>query len=181
MSILQGKAEKIIGMCNIPSNLNLQKWAEEHHYKGLEVDSRELDDDYLLGILLYYSTNKYPKANNKDIVSFAGLLQYFCNGWYGGFGTELYEKERKAENICRSIESDDENLIFKFLEKFYFESEESGILYLVDKTNFASLILTLAKNQEQYQSLLSAADNFLKKKGNLASLRSAVKSIKKQN
>lgn len=181
MSILQGKSEKVIGMLHIPSDLNLQKWLDNNHYKGLQVDSRDLDDDYLLGALLYYANSKYPEATSTDIVSFAGLLQYFCNGWYGGFGTELYKKERKAENICRSIGSDDENLVFEFLEKFYFDSEESGILYLIDKANLSSLILALAENREQYQNLLSAADNFLKKKGNLASLRAAVRIIKKQN
>ena len=53
-------------------------------------------DQYLEKVKEWAEKN-YPSASLKDQCAFAGLVLYFATGMYGGYGTELYEKERIAE------------------------------------------------------------------------------------
>jgi len=53
-------------------------------------------DQYLEKVKEWAERN-YPEAAHKDCCSFAGLVLYYATGAYGGYGTELYEKERIAE------------------------------------------------------------------------------------
>lgn len=46
-----------------------------------------------------YFSAKYPGAAQIDIASAGTLVDGFTRGLYGGFGTESYEKETKAEAI----------------------------------------------------------------------------------
>lgn len=53
-------------------------------------------DKYLEKVKEWAEKN-YSEAEHKDCCSFASLVLYFATGAYGGYGTELYEKERIAE------------------------------------------------------------------------------------
>jgi hypothetical protein len=47
-----------------------------------------------------YVDREYPAASNLDRRSFAGLVAYLATGFYGGYGTEDYEKERQIEDLA---------------------------------------------------------------------------------
>lgn len=48
---------------------------------------------------LIYALDRYPEANRTDVCSWAALVESHVTGMYGGFGTELYKKEREAERL----------------------------------------------------------------------------------
>lgn len=53
--------------------------------------------DDILALAIHYARSRYPLADDRDVCSFAALVQYLCTGLYGGFGTDDYPKERLAE------------------------------------------------------------------------------------
>lgn len=62
--------------------------------------------DLYLEKIKEWAENNYPEAGIKDQCSFAGLVMYFATGAYGGYGTELYEKERIAEQKVHAFYRD---------------------------------------------------------------------------
>ena len=62
--------------------------------------------DLYLEKIKEWAEKNYPEAGIKDHCSFAGLIMYFATGAYGGYGTELYEKERIAERKVHAFYGD---------------------------------------------------------------------------
>lgn len=48
---------------------------------------------------LRWAEAEYPEASNLDRCSFAGLLAYYVTGWYGGYGTESYDREEHVQSL----------------------------------------------------------------------------------
>jgi len=86
--------------------------------------------DEMLEHIYTWACKKYSdKTTNKDLCSFAALIEYFSTGWYGGYGTELYEKERLIETQARHLyttlnpefsEKEKSLNLIKFIENCYF-------------------------------------------------------------
>lgn len=89
--------EVTLSMLDAPEPEELAAWCKEHEYKG--VTPVTVSTDHILAAALWYAKNTYPDADNIDICSYAGLVSCLATGMYGGFGTEEYKKERRAENI----------------------------------------------------------------------------------
>lgn len=74
------------------------------NYYGIEYELlSENPMKNLLEDIKTYIENKYPQKSHKDHCSYAGLMEYALTGWYGGYGTENYIKEREIENKAREI------------------------------------------------------------------------------
>lgn len=86
---------------NAPEASVLSIWCTENDYLGMYPEEDE--PDYFLAAALWYAKKHYPHADNMDVCSFAGLLSSLCSGVYGGFGTELYPKEREIEEGVHRI------------------------------------------------------------------------------
>jgi len=88
------------------AKLKINGWSEEQAKKELEILWQVQDvlaSDLWLYYAIHHAHKKYPNASRKDICSFATLCESFFTGFYGGFGTEFYEKERKIENQGRFL------------------------------------------------------------------------------
>ncbi len=84
------EVEKLCDYGGKPTAEQLKKWLEG----GREIT----DADALLAWAYAWARKKYQPRDYRDHGSYAALMSYLVTGWYGGFGTELYEKERKIEN-----------------------------------------------------------------------------------
>jgi hypothetical protein len=95
--------QAVLSFFNAPSPTELETWCRENNYHGVEptrdVPGDKHPSDHVLAAALWYAATSHPDAKNMDICSFGGLVSYLATGWYGGFGTDQYEKERRAENI----------------------------------------------------------------------------------
>jgi len=126
-------------------------------FSGFNNDNVEEYGNYVLVKALYYSNINYPDALNIKSCSFATLLAYLTSDWYGGFGTESYDFERKAETIIRQWKSinklnDNEftKRAIKFLDYFYFKNPMLTIeiipeLNIPDNELSANIIMYLIK------------------------------------
>ena len=91
--------------------------------------------DDMLEYIYRWVRKKYGRnSTNRDLCSFASLIEYFSTGWYGGYGAELYEKERsiemKTRNFYTKLEKDLSNKeksieLIKFIEDQYFGQIEN--------------------------------------------------------
>ena len=75
--------------------------------KVLDVLRNAREQNNRHDLWLYYSL-AYAYVNgfrDIDLYSFAGLLTSIVTGWYGGFGTDYYEKERKIEQRWQFLEN----------------------------------------------------------------------------
>lgn len=146
---------------DVPMNcIELEAWCRENGYSGVDptrdIPNESYPSDYVLASALWWAQNRYPDANNLDICSFASLVAYLATGWYGGFGTDQYEKERRAENIVLSLAGgtqtaepyfyvvpvsvvngtptvDFTRRVLEFLDTFYFIDERRAITELMAK------------------------------------------------
>jgi len=194
--------QEVLSYFDAPSPEILEKWCDSYNYQGVfptqDSQQEDMPSDYVLATALYYAQNKYPDAERIDICSFAGLVAYLVTGWYGGFGTDQYTKERIAENVVTALaggippkpgtiitripekpEADTKNIL-QFLETFYFVDPVKAIDALfehLDRERIAQVMLALATTQAEYYELAKTADAFLKKKTNISSLRKAVKAL----
>jgi len=76
--------------------------------KAQEAIKQAMEYEYTSHDLwLYCSIDHFDRQGLEryDIFSAAGLLTYIVTGWYGGFGTESYEKERKIEQRWQFLEN----------------------------------------------------------------------------
>lgn len=67
------------------------------------LETKSFVEKFELGTV---KNEQFPEAGIKDHCSFAGLIMYFATGAYGGYGTELYEKERIAERKVHAFYGD---------------------------------------------------------------------------
>lgn len=187
-----------------PGPQELLEWCRKENFHGVNPTSENTSNDLVLAAALWHAKTKYPKAKNLDICSYGGLVSYLATGWYGGFGTEEYQKERRAENIVLAlagcIPPEPNNIIafipernlreeptaeftrqtLKFLDKFYFIGEEQAVVEILDRIepmNAARVVLGLARSQAEYKKLAQVADGFLKHKKNISALRKAVRNV----
>jgi NAD kinase len=186
----------------------LESWCQENGYHGVYPTrdvakiGHDMPSDYILAAALSYAKNKYPDADNLDVCSYAGLVAYLATGWYGGFGTEEYEKERQAEHIVvalaggvggdgiylmpesavkgESATMDFTQQILNFLSQFYFEDKQKAVINLLDAVEdqvAAKLILSLTTVQDEYRAIAHIANEFLRKKATPKELREAVRAV----
>lgn len=196
-----------------PDPATLENWCRENNYGGVNPMQDvqhdpalrplgELPSDHVLAAALWHAETKHPDASHIDVCSFAGLVAYLATGWYGGFGTEEYEKERQAENIVIALaggtapapdspfgtipesaltgrpSAEFTTKALRFLDEFYFGDQEKAVTELlesVDEKTAARVVLGLAKTQAQYRKLVEVASGFLKKKESISALRQAVR------
>lgn len=146
---------------DVPMNcIELEAWCRENGYSGVDptrdIPNESYPSDYVLASALWWAQTNHPDADKLDICSFAGLVAYLATGWYGGFGTDQYEKERRAENIVLSLAggtqtaepyfyvvpvsvvngtptADFTRRVLEFLDAFYFASEHRAITELMAK------------------------------------------------
>ena len=197
-----------------PDPVALEAWCRERNYGGVhptqDVEHNPAEAAVpgefpsVLAAALWHAETKHPDASHIDVCSFAGLVAYLATGWYGGFGTEEYEKERQAENIVIALAggtaptpyrlfgtipesalttkpgAEFTTKVLQFLDEFYFDDAEKAVTNLletVDETTAARIVLGLARTQAQYRKLAEVANGFLKKKENISALRRAVRDV----
>jgi hypothetical protein len=73
-----------------------------------DEDAHILDGGYpgetdFLEAARIYAERVWPEAENVDRCSYAGLVAYFATGWYGGYGTDEYQKERQVEALIHAF------------------------------------------------------------------------------
>ena len=73
---------------------NLEDSVKENPFFGTSLI--DLYDQYLEKVKAW-ADEKYPDAEIIDRCAFAALILYYASGFYGGYGTESYSKERVAE------------------------------------------------------------------------------------
>ena len=180
----------------------LETWCKENGYYGVAPTrdtihivaggrAEDLPSDHILAAALWHARNEFPDAENMDVCSYGGLVSYLATGWYGGFGTDQYQKERQAENIVLSLAGgiapgpDDvfcfapagaidrepgaefTESVLRFLDGFYFSNAEAAVaeaIQDVEPVVAARAVLALARNQAEYENLARVADGFLKRK-----------------
>lgn len=181
-----------------PGPKELEEWCREKGYGGVnptrDLEHDDMPSDHILAAALWHAKSKYPDADSLDVCSYAGLAAYFATGWYGGFDTEHYEKERQAENIILTLAGgmaappkgtptiEFTYRVLEFLDTFYFGNQEQAMVDLlgnVDNKTAAQVILSLAQTMTEYHCLAKVADGFLRKKENISSLREAVRKVLK--
>lgn len=193
-----------------PGPGELATWCRENGYHGVDPAADRGDDlpsDYVLAAALWHARTRYPEAGNLDVCSYAGLVAYLATGWYGGFGTESYEKERQAEHIVLALaggrppapdgivalvpeevvtgtpSADWTRRVIAFLDAFYFGDPEEAVARLLgdaDDRTAARVVLALARTKAEYERLARVAEGFLKKKENISALRRAVREVLKK-
>lgn len=149
----------------------LATWCKENQYTGVDPTRT----DHVLAAALHYAEAKYPDADKLDICSYAGLVSYLTTGWYGGFGTEQYQKERQAENIiiglaggtagtiegmyfipgkAEKVTEEFTHRILAFLDEFYFGDEKKAMSELLSKNALDMIrvgeVLTVSEVAEKY-------------------------------
>jgi hypothetical protein len=153
--------ETVLSFFNAPSPAELEAWCRENNYGGVEptrdAPGNDNPSDHVLAAALWWAQTNHADADRLDICSFAGLVAYLATGWYGGFGTDQYKKERRAENIVLSLAGggpvDEESefyfmpasvvngtptadftrRVLEFLDTFYFSSTRRAITELMAK------------------------------------------------
>jgi len=81
----------------IMAEKNVNGWSVEEAKKHVkDVLKNKIGGDHHLYFALAYAHKQ--GLNYYDAASYAGLLTSLITGWYGGFGTDMYEKERDIEN-----------------------------------------------------------------------------------
>lgn len=210
MKLINGKI--VLNEFGAPGPVELEAWCKENGFEGVlpTQDNKQdsgigMPSDTVLASALWHAKDRHPDAELLDVCSFGGLVSYLATGWYGGFGTDYYVKERLAENIVTALaggvpaEPDGfaslmpesrltgepseafTTLVLKFLERFYFEDQVAAVQDLIgldeDGAISAQVILALAGDVAEYEKLASVADGFLKKKKPISSLREAVKEV----
>lgn len=187
-----------------PGPEELETWCQQNNYGGVfptQDDQHEgMPSDHVLAAALWHARTKFPNAETLDICSYAGLVTYLATGWYGGFGTDQYQKERQAEHIVLSLaggiapepdgmlayvpsqepDADFTKKVLEFLDGFYFGDAENAVIKAIEDVDpiiTARAILALARNRAEYENLVRVADRFLKKKTNISSLRQAVRKV----
>jgi len=178
MRIIDKKAT--LDYMNAPDPEFLQSWCRENSYEGVnpahDIQDEKMPSDHVLAAALYYARQNHPDANNLDICSYAGFVAYLATGWYGGFGTDCYEKERRAENICLALaggEAGDEGFWFmpksafkdvpskeftrqvlSFLGKYYFQDENKAVIEIATQNALALIrsgaVLTVTQTAKIY-------------------------------
>jgi len=150
----------VIDYFSAPGPAELEAWCRENGYEGVlptqDVEGENMPSDHVLAAALWYARTKHPNADNLDVCSFAGLVSYLATGWCGGFGTDQYEKERRAENIVLALagctpvgnisvgglwfmpeqSKPGEELtlrVLNFLEEYYFQDEKKALAELMSK------------------------------------------------
>lgn len=193
---------------NAPEPQELLEWCRKENFHGVNPTSKSTPNDLVLAAALWHARTKYPEAGNLDVCSYGGLVSYLATGWYGGFGTDEYQKERRAENIVIALAGGiapepDSVVVFipernlreeptaeftrqalEFLDKFYFIGEEQAVVEILDRIepmNAARVVLGLARSQAEYKKLAQVADGFLKHKKNISALRKAVRDVLKNS
>lgn len=182
----------------------LERWCQDNGYYGVfpTKDVENGPSDLVLAAALYYAQNKHHNPSRIDVCSFATLVAYLATGWYGGFGTDEYEKEQIAEKIITAFAGGippapdgvvgfvpaeepvlDAEKVLRFLEGWYFEDQETALIELLegcDSKTIAQAILAAARTQAEYEELAEVARDFLRHKANIASLRTVVKKVFKK-
>jgi hypothetical protein len=81
-------------------------WTYEKALEAIK-QARQQAEHISYDLWLYYSIAYFDEQELEtyDIFSAAALLTSIITGWYGGFGTELYDKERKIEQRWRFLEN----------------------------------------------------------------------------
>lgn len=200
--------QAVLEYLTAPGPEELASWCQENSYGGVDPTRDpgrdDMPSDHILAAALWHAREKFPGATDLDVCSYAGLVAYLATGWYGGFGTDEYEKERQAENIVLALaggivaepdgfvatvpesviketpSAEFTRQVLVFLDAFYFGDQEQAVADLldgVDDLTVARIVLGMARTQAEYDHLARAADGFLKKKGNLAALRKAVREV----
>ena len=188
-----------------PEPAELDMFLKKHGFSAAYL-SPEQDETggYTLSAAVYYAHKKHPGAENIDVCSFAGLVQYYATGWYGGFGTEDYEKERIIDNIMlslvggspaapdsivsfapddllaggRTVTPEETEERISILDRCYFGDlgeAVAGIIESIPPDVAARVVLSMARTQADYKSLAKTAGDFLKRKATIGDLRRAVK------
>lgn len=85
-----GKVARCLG------KLRVNGWSEEEALRAVE-DARRGGDRGNLHLYYALAWGDMNGLEGVDLYSMASLLSYAISGYYGGFGTENYEKERKVE------------------------------------------------------------------------------------
>ena len=159
-----------------PGPQELLEWCRKENFHGVNPTSKSTPNDLVLAAALWHARTKYPEAGNLDVCSYGGLVSYLATGWYGGFGTDEYQKERRAENIVIALAGGiapepDSVVVFipernlreeptaeftrqalEFLDKFYFIGEEQAVVEILDRIepmNAARVVLGLARSQAE--------------------------------
>lgn len=179
MKLLDQKA--ILGYFAAPSAEELEKWCNKNGIDGVYPTQGYMEQsDLVLAAALWYASTKYQDVPTIDRFSFATLTAGLVTGWYGGFGTENYAVERKAESIVLALagcikpdpESDiylappsiptGENftaLAIRFLEEYYFIDKEqavSNMLAAVGPEIGAKVVLSLADTRGEQVQIINA-------------------------
>lgn len=204
MKLINGDA--VLAYFSPPDPQELESWCRENGYHGVfptrDSGAKDMPSDQILAAALWYARNRYPDADNLDVCSYGGLVAYLATGWYGGFGTEEYEKERQAEHIVIALAggigsdgiyivpestvkgetatADFTQKVMKFLDQFYFEDKQKAVINLLDAVEdqvAAKLILSLTTVQEEYKTIVHVANEFLRKKATPKELREAVRAV----
>jgi len=170
----------VIDYFSAPEPEELEAWCKENGYEGVfptrDVEKENMPSDHVLAAALWYARQRYPDADKLDVCSYAGLMAYLVTGWYGGFGTDQYEKERRAENIILAMAGETPqgrgfevmpksvikgalaeeftSRVLDFLEKYYFEDEKKAINELMSKNALDIVrsgdVLTVAQAAKEY-------------------------------
>jgi|Deesub1362A_J573_1020465.scaffolds.fasta_scaffold02355_7 hypothetical protein len=85
---------------------NVNGWDYEKAIEAIK-QARQRAEHISYDLWLYYSITYFDEQELEtyDIFSAATLLTSIITGWYGGFGSELYDKERKIEQRWRFLEN----------------------------------------------------------------------------
>jgi len=109
---------------------NVNMYTKEQAMEVVEeaLDGDQEHDEWLFPATWYAHTHLKEDLDYKDRMSFASLLTSVVTGWYGGYGTEMYRKERKIEDKClyllnRLVENDTSALAAAKMIKTFMEDQ----------------------------------------------------------
>lgn len=109
---------------------NVNQYNKEQAMKVVEerLNGDSEHDKWLFPATWYAYTHLKDDLDYKDRASFASLLTSIVTGWYGGYGTDMYKKEKKIEDKClyllnRLVENDTSALAAAKMIKIFMEDQ----------------------------------------------------------
>lgn len=195
-----------IKIFNPPQKEELEKFLNDQGYFCSSDENDIYTGNYALSCAVYWARKKHPDANEMDIASFAGLIQGYTSGFWGGFNTDDYPKEKIIRNIIlavhggtpahpddfisfipqamlddsRKISAEHTERIIGILDHCYFGNLVEAVSELIEESTpeiAAGILIAMASTAAEYKETCQTASDFLKRKKTIGDLRKSVKKI----
>lgn len=198
--------DTVIQIFDPPPEPEFREFLDSHGFTACTTDPQDdYTGNFTLSSAIYWSLKRHPDADMFDVGSFAGLVQGYSSGFFGGFGTDEYRKEQIIRNIILSIHGgtpaqpgeiismvpaeiitgksatpEQTERIIGILDHCYFGDLIDAISDLIETSTpeaAARILVSMAGTTAEYREACQTAQDFLKRKKTIGDLRRSIKKI----